>query len=59
MLYAASATTGLPFLNAENMPSPMESSLMNNDTEEAIVENLLHAVEDGADYVSPLSQTKS
>ncbi len=29
--------------------SPMDPSLMNNDTEEAIVENLLHAVEDGAD----------
>ena len=28
--------------------SPMESSLMNNDTEQVIVENLLHAVEDGA-----------
>ena len=28
--------------------SPMESSLMNNDTEEAIVENLLHAIEEKA-----------
>ena len=29
--------------------SPMESSLMNNDTEETIVDNLLHTVENGAD----------
>ena len=29
--------------------SPMEPSLLNNDTEETIVENLLHAVENGAD----------
>jgi oligoendopeptidase F len=29
--------------------SPMESSLMNNDTEERIVENLLHAVDDGGE----------
>ena len=28
---------------------PMESSLLNNDTEEATVENLLHAVENGVD----------
>jgi oligoendopeptidase F len=29
--------------------SPMEPSLMNNDTEEAIVENLLHTMEEGAE----------
>ena len=28
--------------------SPMESSLMNNDTEQAIVENLLNAIEESA-----------
>ena len=28
--------------------SPMESSLLNNDTEQAIVDNLLSAMEDGA-----------
>ncbi len=39
--------------------SPMESSLMNNDTEEAIVENLLHAIEENAGIVPPLPQTKS
>ena len=36
--------------------SPMESSLMNNDTEQAIVENLLGAIEENA-YVPPLPQT--
>ena len=29
--------------------SPMEASLMNNDTEQAIVENLLHVIEENAD----------
>ena len=31
--------------------SPMESSLMNNDTEEAIVDNLLHTIEEKADLI--------
>ena len=39
--------------------SPMESSLMNNDTEEAIVENLLHVIGGGCRDVSPLPQTES
>jgi oligoendopeptidase F len=28
--------------------TPMESSLLNNDTEQVIIENLLHSIEDGA-----------
>ena len=39
--------------------SPMESSLMNNDTEQTIVENLLRAIEEKRGHVSPLPETES
>ena len=34
--------------------SPMESSLLNNDTEQVIIDNLLHVVESGRWGISPL-----
>ena len=40
---AASATTGSRFPNAANTRSPMESSLVSNDTEQAIIDNLLQS----------------